>query len=127
MYCETYHNDMVPRHLDLAALFDEIHRRRPFGRGVVSGMMGVRHFSMDHQVHLVMSVRVDLDRRVIATGHVGPDGLAESEDLWVRRRELGRLRCPLVKKAIKFSCGRKPTNLLFLWPFWRSLRILHWL
>ena len=43
-------------------------------------MMLVRHIPMHHEMLLVVSVRVDVDRFMIAVRHMRPDGAAEGVD-----------------------------------------------
>lgn len=47
---------------------------------LMTRMVVVRHVAKNHKVHLVFTVRVDLDGAVIAAGDMGPDRFAEVAD-----------------------------------------------
>lgn len=44
--------------------------------------MVIRHVAKDHQVNLIVAVRVDLERAVVAPGDVGKDRFAKVADFW---------------------------------------------
>lgn len=45
-------------------------------------MVAIGYIAQDHQVRLVVAVRVDLNRTVVAAGDVRPDRFAQVADLW---------------------------------------------
>lgn len=73
---------MITHNLDLTPLLLQLHLRRPVRPRLVARVVLVRHLAQDHQVRLVVAVRVDLDGAVVAPGDVRPDRFAEVADLW---------------------------------------------
>ena len=77
---KPHNNDMIPRSLDLIPFLLQLHLRRPIRAGLVAMMVAIGHLTKNHEVELVVAVRVDLDGAVVAAGDLQPDGLAEVAD-----------------------------------------------
>lgn len=75
------YDDLIICHLDLTALFCQLNLCGPVRSGLMTVVVVVRNIPMDHDVHLITAMRVDLERFMIATGDMGPDGFAKSENL----------------------------------------------
>ena len=73
---------MINRNLNLTPHLLQLHLSRPISARLVSRMVLIRDLAVDHQVHLVVAVGVDLDGAVVAAGDVGPDCFAEVADFW---------------------------------------------
>ena len=81
---DTYHNDMVIRNFELLFLFYKLHLHCPVRVCFVARMMLILYISEDHQIHLIVTMRVNLHGTVLSARHVGPDCLAEIIDFWSR-------------------------------------------
>ena len=67
---ETHHDDMILGHFDLPVFLLQLHLCGPVGGSFMSVVMFVRYFAEDHEVQLVVAVRVDLDGAVVPAGDV---------------------------------------------------------
>ena len=79
---ETHHDDMILGHFDLPVVLLQLHLRGPVGGRFVPVVMLVRYLAEDHEVQLVVAVRVDLNGAVVPAGDVRPDAFAEVADFW---------------------------------------------
>ena len=77
---ETHHDDVILGHFDLPVVLLQLHLRGPIGGRFVPVVVLVRHLAEDHEVQLVVAVRVDLNGAVVAAGDVRPDAFAEVAD-----------------------------------------------
>lgn len=57
----THHNNLILSKLDLPTLLLQLHLRRPISSRLMAMMVIVRDVAVDHQVHLIVAVRVNLD------------------------------------------------------------------
>ena len=74
---------MIPRHLDLSTFFHQPYHSSPVSARFMPVMVLVGYIAVDHDVHLIIAVGVDVDWLVVAVGDVRPDGAAEGADFWV--------------------------------------------
>lgn len=78
----THHDDMKLGHFDLPIFLLQLHLRGPVAGRLVPVLMFVRYLAKDHEVHLVVAVRVDLSGAVAPAWDARPDALAEVADFW---------------------------------------------
>ena len=73
---------MILGHFNLIIFLLQLHLRGPIGGRFVPVVMLVRHLAENHEVHLGVAVRVDLNGAMVAAGDVRPDAFAEVADFW---------------------------------------------
>ena len=80
---QIHPNDMIPRHLDLPTFLRQPHHSSPVSARFMPVIVLVSYIAVDHDVHLIIAVGVDVDGLVVAVGDVRSDGAAEGADFWV--------------------------------------------
>ena len=88
----THDNNMINRNLNLTPHLLQLDLSRPISARFVSRMVFIRDLAVDHQIHLVVAVGVDLDGAVVAAGDVGPYCFAEVADFWKGVKDIGSVR-----------------------------------
>lgn len=81
---KTHNDNMILPNLNVPPFLPQLHLGRPVRARLVAVMVAVGDCAVNHEVELVVAVRVDLDGAVVAAGDVRPDGFAEVADFWGR-------------------------------------------
>lgn len=76
----THHDDVNLQKLDLARRLRQHNLRGPVSTRLVARMVTIRHLPQDHNLRLVLAVGEHLEDRVLPSGDVREESLAEGKD-----------------------------------------------